>query len=285
MKITIAHSPDSDDAFMFYALAKNKINTLNYEFKHVLCDIQTLSAASIDEQKYDVSAISFHAFVYADQYYDLMTCGASMGDNYGPTLITNETESKNTKQLLERIKEGKVEVAVPGLLTSAYLSLKLYAPDAKVKALNFDDIQPAIKKGDFEAGLIIHEGQLNYAKNGFCKLVNLGEWWFEKTNGLPLPLGANIIRKSLSPQVKSDLNELLKQSIEYSLNNKEEALNYALQFGRDLDKQEAAQFVGMYVNELTLDLGQRGKDSVNVFFKEAFDLGLIPRLPKFEFVI
>ncbi len=285
MKITIAHSPDSDDAFMFYALAKNKINTLNYEFEHILCDIQTLSAASIDEQKYDLSAISFHAFIYADKYYDLMTCGASMGDNYGPTLISNQNQAHNTEQLLNDIKAGKIEVAVPGLLTSAYLSLKLYSPDIKVKALNFDEIQPAMKNGDFEAGLIIHEGQLNYAKNGFCKLVNLGEWWFEKTNGLPLPLGTNIIRKSLSSEVKADLNELLKQSIEYSLNNKEEALNYALQFGRDLNKEEAAEFVGMYVNELTLDLGQRGKKSVNIFFKEAFDLGLIPKMPNLEFVI
>lgn len=282
MKIKIAHSPDSDDAFMFYALAKNKIETGPYEFEHVLTDIQTLSDKAINTQEYDLSAISYHAYPYASKNYVLMQSGSSMGDNYGPTLISRSGQS--VQELLKKIKAGELTVAVPGLLTSAYLALKLFAPNVKVEAVPFDQIQEAVAEGKYEVGLIIHEGQLNYEKNGFLKLLNLGEWWFERTGGLPLPLGANILRRNLPEDVKKDLSRILKQAIEYSLEHREEALEYALTFGRGLAKDDADRFVGMYVNELTIDLGQRGKKSVDLFLREAYQVGLITNLPELEFI-
>ena len=282
MKITIAHSPDSDDAFMFYALAKGKIDTKGYELIHVLSDIQTLSDKAINTQEFDLSAISYHAYPYVSKNYELMVAGASMGDNYGPTLITSSKEKP--QDLLKEIKAGNIVVAVPGMLTSAYLALKLYATNAKVEALPFDQIQDAVKSGEYKAGLIIHEGQITYKQEGFKKLVNLGEWWFDRTGGLPLPLGTNILRKSLPANIKAELSQLLKESIEYSLKHREEALEYALQFGRGLRNEEADRFVGMYVNELTLDLGNRGRKSVELFLKEGYSLGLIPSLPELSFV-
>lgn len=282
MKITIAHSPDSDDAFMFYALAKNKIDTGSYQFEHVLTDIQTLSHKAIHTQEYDLSAISYHAFSYAAAHYVLMESGSSMGDNYGPTLIA--AKEADPKSVLNKIKMGEITVAVPGLLTSAYLALKLFVPNVKVQEIPFDQIQDWIKENPLSAGLIIHEGQLNFERNGFIKLVNFGEWWFERTGGLPLPLGANVLRRNLPENVKKDLSLILKRAIEYSLQHREEALDYALTFGRGLEKNEADRFVGMYVNELTLGLGSRGKKSVELFLREAYQVGLIPHLPQLEFV-
>jgi 1,4-dihydroxy-6-naphthoate synthase len=282
MKISLAHSPDSDDAFMFYAIEKNKINTAPYEFENVLSDIQTLNDKAMNGQEYDLSAISYHAFAYVSDNYELLSSGASMGDNYGPTLISYSHE--NNEQLLKQIKSGEVKVAVPGLLTSAYLALRLYAPSVVAEAVPFDEIQAAVQRGDYQAGLIIHEGQLTYENEGFTKLVNLGEWWFERTGGLPLPLGTNIIRRNLPENVKQDLSRILRESIEYSLNHREEALDFALKFGRGLKVNEADRFVGMYVNDLTLDLGTRGKRSVEQFLKESYLLGFIPKQPKVEFV-
>lgn len=282
MKIRIAHSPDSDDAFMFYALAKNKINFAPYEFEHVLCDIQTLSDKAINSPEFDLSAISYHAFAYAHENYDLMISGASMGDNYGPMLVYKN--DYNSAELLEKVKNGEVTVAVPGLLTSAYLSLKLYAPNAKAEPIPFDQILDKVNDGSFDVGLIIHEGQINYEKQGFKKLVNLGEWWFEKTGGLPLPLGTNVLKKSLPEKVKQDLSKILKESIEYSLNHRQEALDYALSYGRGLNNDEADRFVGMYVNDLTIDIGNRGKLAVELFLKEAHQLKLIPTLPAMQFI-
>ncbi|MDX1919572.1 MAG: MqnA/MqnD/SBP family protein [Candidatus Caenarcaniphilales bacterium] len=282
MKIRIAHSPDSDDAFMFYALAKNKIDFAPYEFEHVLCDIQTLSDKAINSPEFDLSAISYHAFAYADKNYDLMLSGASMGDNYGPMLVYKK--DIDGEELLQKIKEGIITVAVPGLLTSAYLSLKLYAPNAKVEAVPFDQILDKVQDRSYEAGLIIHEGQINYEKQGFKKLVNLGEWWFEKTGGLPLPLGTNVLKKSLPENVKKDLSRILRESIEYSLKHREEAIDYAMSYGRGLNNDEADRFVGMYVNDITIDLGDRGKKAVQLFLKEAHQLNLIPTLPEMEFV-
>lgn len=282
MEITIAHSPDSDDAFMFYALAKNKIETRGYQLKHVLSDIQTLSDKAINKGEYDLTAISYHAYPYLADKYDLMTSGASMGDNYGPSIITGvEGDLKN---LLKEIKAGNITVAVPGLLTSAYLVLKLYSMKIRVEAVPFDQIQDDVKRGKYQAGLIIHEGQLTYRDEGLRELINFGEWWFARTGGLPLPLGSNVLRKDLPEKVKKDLSEMLKESIQYALDHREEALEYALEFGRGLKKEEANRFVGMYVNGLTLDIGSRGKKSIELFLKEGYSLGIIPNLPNLIFV-
>jgi 1,4-dihydroxy-6-naphthoate synthase len=282
MKITVAHSPDSDDAFMFYAMAKNLVECGPYEFEHVLCDIQTLSDKAINAPEYDLSAISYHAFAYASNNYDLMLSGASMGDNYGPMLVSKNAESP--EDLLQKVINGEVTVAVPGLMTSAYLSLKLYAPKAKVEAIPFDEILSKVEDSKYQVGLIIHEGQINYQKLGFQKLINLGEWWHELTGGLPLPLGTNVLKKSLPENVKQDLSRILKQSIEYSLANRKQALEYALTFGRGLDNAEADEFVGMYVNDLTVDLGSRGKEAVKLFFQKAYETKLIPNAPVLEYV-
>jgi 1,4-dihydroxy-6-naphthoate synthase len=282
MKITLAHSPDSDDAFMFYAMEQGKLANSNYNYDLTLSDIQALNDAAINEQSYDISAISYHAYPYLDDHYELMSGGSSMGDNYGPTLIANQ--GADLEALLKDIKNGNATVVVPGVFTSAYLTLRLYAPNVQVQALPFNQIGEAIKSGRFKAGLIIHEGQITYEREGFCKLINLGEWWFERTAGLPLPLGANIIRRNLSPQVKTELSQILKQGIQYAFDNRDEALEYAATFGGDLKQDEADRFISMYVNELTLDLGTRGRKSVELFFREAYQLGLIPKMPRLEFV-
>jgi 1,4-dihydroxy-6-naphthoate synthase len=279
MKITLAHSPDADDAFMFYALAKDKIDTRGYQFEHILSDIQTLNKAAIDKQLYDISAVSFHAFPYMQNSYELMDAGASMGDNYGPIIVCKSNE--DTLALKKGIKSGEVTVAVPGELTSAYLALKLYAPNVNVVFEPFDKILENIESGKVKAGLIIHEGQISYKNEGFQAIKDLGVWWFERTNGLPLPLGANVVRKSFAQEVKIELNEILRESIAYSLNHREDAVNYALTFARGLEKNDADRFIGMYVNDLTLELGQRGKQSVNLFLKEAFNLGFLD-VPQLE---
>ncbi|MDJ0624848.1 MAG: hypothetical protein QNJ31_00590 [Candidatus Caenarcaniphilales bacterium] len=282
MKIKVAHSPDSDDAFMFYAIAHKKIDFAPYEFEQIMCDIQTLSDKAVNNPEYDLSAISFHAYPHALDNYSLLSSGASMGDNYGPTLICQNNE--DPKELLQKVESGDLEVAIPGLLTSAYLTLKLYSPKVQVVAIPFDQITNAVQENKYQAGLVIHEGQLNYEKLGFQKLINLGEWWYKKTDGLPLPLGVNVIKKSLPTEVKNDLSRIMKESIEYSLNNREEALDYALQFGRNLSKEEADKFIDMYVNELTLDLGLRGRKAVENFLEEAYALNLIPKAPILDIV-
>ena len=267
MKISLAHSPDADDAFMFYAISQGKIDLSGYEFEHVLCDIQTLNKLAIESQKYDITAVSYNAFPLISENYELMNSGSSMGDNYGPVLICSEQAS--IKELEEKIKLGEITVAIPGKLTSAYMALKLWSHKVTCAEEPFDKIEELVKNGKYQAGLIIHEGQLTFQEDKFKKIVDLGEWWFERTNGLPLPLGANAIRKNFSPQVKADLERILSASIEYGIKNKDEAVDYAIKFGRGLGREKAKEFVGMYVNELTLDLGKRGKESVQKFYSEA----------------
>ncbi|MDX1918604.1 MAG: MqnA/MqnD/SBP family protein [Candidatus Caenarcaniphilales bacterium] len=285
MKITLAHSPDADDAFMFYALAEGKLKKAGkYEFEHILTDIQTLSHYAIESPLYDLTAISYHAYAYACKNYALTRCGSSFGENYGPVLIIKSCDQEQAELFLEKIKLGETPVAVPGLMTSAYLSLKLFAPQAKVVECSFEQIQDRVQDGTVEAGLIIHEGQLTYQKEGFRALVDLGEWWAKETLGLPLPLGANVIRRDLPEEVKSDLARILAESIRYSLVHREEALQYALKFGRGLAHREADRFVGMYVNNLTLDLGDIGEKAVRLFLERGYQSGLIPQVPVLDFI-
>ncbi|MCL0049747.1 hypothetical protein M1N04_01455 [Peptococcaceae bacterium] len=273
MKIHVAHSPDSDDAFMFYAINNKKIDLLGYEFIDVLSDIETLNQKAL-EGVYEVSAISIHAFASVSDKYALLSSGASMGDNYGPMLIS--------KDEMEDIRGKKI--AVPGTLTSAFLALKLYQPGFDYVVMPFDKIIDAVKMGEVDAGLIIHEGQLTYQQEGLKLIVDLGKWWYGRTGGLPLPLGGNVIKKDLGNKVIKEVSEILKKSIEHSLEHRQEALNYALKFARDLSPEKADEFVGMYVNDLTVDYGERGKKAVEAFLKEAYDRGLIKNLPEITFV-
>lgn len=275
MKIHVAHSPDSDDAFMFYALNTGKIDTKGYEFIDVLSDIETLNREAL-KGTYEVSAISIHAFPYVADKYALLSSGASMGDNYGPMVVAREyfspSELKNKK------------VAVPGTLTSAFLALKLFEPQIEYIVVPFDKIIDAVKNGEAEAGLIIHEGQLTYQDEGLVCIVDLGKWWYEKTDGLPLPLGGNVIRKDLGYKVMKEISEILREGIKYSLSHRDEAVEYALKFARGMDRQKADKFIGMYVNQLTVDYGERGKKAIELFLKQAYEKGFIPTLPQIEFV-
>ena len=275
MKIRVAHSPDSDDAFMFYAINQKKIELKGYEFEDVLSDIETLNREAL-KGTYEVSAISIHAFPYVADRYALLSSGASMGDNYGPMVVSKEefpiSELSNKR------------IAVPGTLTSAFLALKLFNPDFSYEVVPFDQIIERVKKGEFDAGLIIHEGQLTYKDEGLVCILDLGKWWYERTGGLPLPLGGNVIRKDLGEKVMREVSEILRESIKYSLENREEALEYAMRFARDMEKEKADRFVGMYVNELTVDYGDKGKEAIVRFLTEAYEKRLIDRLPDIEFV-
>jgi 1,4-dihydroxy-6-naphthoate synthase len=272
--IHVAHSPDSDDAFMFYALATRKIDTGDVNYIHTLNDIETLNRKAM-EGEYEVSAISFHAYAYLTDKYALLSCGASMGRNYGPVVISG-------KPIAPKALAGKV-VAVPGLMTTAYLALRLYEPDVKWEVVPFDRIQEDVQKGKYEAGLLIHEGQLTYRESGLYKVVDLGEWWLEKT-GLPLPLGGNVIRRDLEPELQNQISQDIRKSIQYGLDHREEATAYALQFSRGLDTQRADRFIGMYVNELTVDYGAEGREAVVRLLEEARVQGLIPSKVALEFV-
>ena len=243
-EISIAHSPDSDDAFMFYGLATNKVRVPGFKFTHTLTDIETLNHRAINEAFYDVTAISFHAYPYLQDNYTLMSCGGSVGEGYGPMIVAPR------KLSLDDVK--KTRIAVPGTLTTAYLTLKLFAPEIETVTVPFDKIIPSVVAGEFDAGLIIHEGQLTYANDGLIKLLDLGQWWREQT-GLPLPLGGNAIRRSLGAETLLTTTNALRDSIQHALDNREEALAYAMQFARDLDPTLANRFVGMYVNERTLN--------------------------------
>jgi 1,4-dihydroxy-6-naphthoate synthase len=274
-EISIAHSPDSDDAFMFYGLATNKVRVPGFKFTHTLTDIETLNHKAIDEAFYDVTAISFHAYPYLQDNYAIMSCGGSMGDGYGPMIVAPR------KLSLDAVK--KIRIAVPGTLTSAYLTLKLFAPDIETVTIPFDKIIPAVVSGEFDAGLIIHEGQLTYANDGLVKLLDLGQWWREQT-GLPLPLGGNAIRRSLGPGTLLTTTNALRDSIQHALDNREAALEYAMQFARDLDPTMANRFVGMYVNERTLDYGTDGKEAIRKFLDMGFERGIIPHRAHVDFV-
>jgi len=274
-EINIAHSPDSDDAFMFYGLATNKVRVPGYKFNHTLTDIETLNQRAIKEAFYDVTAISFHAYPYMQEKYTLMACGGSVGEGYGPMVVAPR------KLSLADIK--KTRIAVPGTLTTAYLTLKLFAPEIETVTVEFDKIIPAVVAGEFDAGLIIHEGQLTYGNNGLIKALDLGHWWREQT-GLPLPLGGNAIRRSLGDETMRITTGALRDSIQHALDHREEALAYAMQFARDLDPALANQFVGMYVNERTLNYGEDGREAIRKLLDMGFDRGIIPMKAEVGFV-
>jgi len=275
-EITIAHSPDSDDAFMFYGLATNRVTVPGLRFTHTLCDIQSLNQKAIEgDGVYDVTAISFHAYPYLQDKYALMTSGGSVGEGYGPMIVAPRVYSEN------EIKQKKI--AVPGKLTTAYLALKIFAPDIETEVVLFDRIIPRVLAGEYEAGLIIHEGQLTYDRSGLYRIVDLGRWWAQKT-GLPLPLGGNAIRRRLGRELISGISAALRNSIQYALDHREEALAYAMQFARDLDPNLADKFVGMYVNERTLDYGEDGRDAIRRLLDMGYRAGVISVEPRVEFV-
>lgn len=273
MEIRIAHSPDSDDAFMFYALAKDKLPTGKFQFHHTLQDIETLNRKAL-KGEFEITAISFHAYAYIEDKYILLPSGASMGDRYGPMVIAREP------QKLEDLR-GK-RIAIPGTMTTAYLALKLLQPDFEAVIIPFDQIMEAVEKGEVDAGLIIHEGQLTYADRKLHLIVDLGEWWFQLTQ-LPLPLGGNVIRRDLGKEDIKEISRLLKASIQYALDHRVEALNYAMQYAGDLDVATADRFVGMYVNERTLDYGEEGRKAVQLLFDKAYEAKLIPKQITAEF--
>jgi len=272
--ITLAHSPDSDDAFMFYGLATNKIDTGDLQFQHLLKDIQTLNEEAT-RGTYDVTAISFHAYAYVADKYALLPHGASIGDNYSPIVVSREPAKPED---ISRLK-----IAIPGKLTSAFLALQIFNSDFEYVVVPFDKIIDAVKNGDCDAGLLIHEGQLFYESMGLHKVLDLGEWWHER-QGLPLPMGGNVIRRDLGPAIIKEVSELLRKSINYSLANREDALQYAMQFARDMETELADRFVGMWVNELTLDYTDRGREAVRKLLEEGFAKGIIPNQVPVEFV-
>jgi 1,4-dihydroxy-6-naphthoate synthase len=273
--ISLAHSPDSDDAFMFYGLATHKIETGHLEFQHVLKDIQTLNEEA-RKGTYDVTAISFHAYAYISDKYALLPHGASIGDNYGPVLVAREE--------LDPAELSNVTIAVPGTLTSAFLALSIHTPKFNYEVVPFDQIIEAVTEKRCDAGLLIHEGQLFYHNLGLHKVLDLGEWWHKHTDGLPLPMGGNAIRRELGEQTIREVSELLRESIQYSLDNREDALAYAMQFARDMDPGLADRFVAMWVNDLTLDYTERGREAVNRLLTEGYERGIIPHKVDVHFV-
>jgi len=272
--ITLAHSPDSDDAFMFYGLATNKLDTGNLHFQHLLKDIQTLNEEAT-RGTYDVSAISFHAYAYVADKYALLPHGASIGDNYGPIVVSREPATPDDIPNLK--------IAIPGKLTSAFLALRIFNSEFKYEVVPFDKIIDAVQDGTCDAGLLIHEGQLFYQSRGLHKVLDLGEWWHEK-HGLPLPMGGNVIRRDLGADRIKEVSQLLRKSINYSLTHREDALQYAMQFARDMDPELADRFVGMWVNELTLDYTERGREAVRRLLEAGYEKRIIPHQVPVEFV-
>lgn len=272
-RITVAHSPDSDDAFMFFGLASGAVDTGGIVVDQVLADIETLNRAAF-EGKYEVTAVSFHAYAHLVDKYALLPHGASMGDRYGPIVVASKESVRSVK--------GQT-IAIPGTLTTAYLTLRLYEPSFDYVVVPFDQIQETVLAGKADAGLLIHEGQLTYSDEGLRKVVDLGEWWAQRTGGLPLPLGGNIIRRDLGADMISRVSRLLHDSIAYALSHRPQAVEYALQFGRGLDRARTDTFVGMYVNGLTLEYGERGRLGLERLMAEAFERGLIPRAVPVEF--
>ncbi len=272
--ITVAHSPDSDDAFMFYGLATNKLETDGLKFEHTLKDIQTLNEDA-KNGVFDVTAISFHAYAYVSDKYALLPHGASIGDKYGPILVSKEQYKP------EDI--SKLKIAIPGEMTSAFLALRIYNQDFEYIVVHFDEIIDAVKNGKADAGLLIHEGQLFYKQMGLKKILDLGEWWHEKT-GLPLPMGGNAIKRDLGEDLMRRVSKHLHRSIMYSMENREDALSYAMQFARDMPAELADRFVAMWVNDLTLDYGERGREGVKRLLQEGFDKGIIKNKVEVDFV-
>jgi 1,4-dihydroxy-6-naphthoate synthase len=273
-KISVAHSPDSDDAFMFYGLATNKLDTGRITFTHVLKDIQTLNEEAM-RGTYDVTAVSFHVYAYIADKYALLPHGASIGDKYGPILVSD--------QPIKPEELPNLKVAIPGTLTSAFLALRIFNPEFKYEVVPFDKIIETVQSGRCDAGLLIHEGQLFYETIGLHKVIDLGEWWHEKT-GLPLPMGGNVIRRDLGSDTIKEVSRLLRESIRYSLDNRDDALQYAMQFARDMDIELADRFVAMWVNDLTLDYTERGRTAVQRLLDEGFERGIIPNRVAVEFI-
>jgi 1,4-dihydroxy-6-naphthoate synthase len=274
VEIKLAHSPDSDDAFMFYALATHKLATPGYKYTHILSDIQTLNEAALTET-YDVTAVSFAAYPSLRDKYVLLDCGASFGENYGPIVVASKSMKKEELA-------GK-RIGVPGLKTTAYLTLKLFEPNFEPVVMAFDKILDAVKNEVVEAGLLIHEGQLLFPQLGMHRVIDLGVWWNEQT-GLPLPLGGNAVRRALGPALGLQIAKTIKDSVEYGLEHREEALNYAMQFARDMETEIADKFVGMYVNRWTLGYGDRGKQAVRTLIERGTTAGLLPGPPDVEFL-
>jgi 1,4-dihydroxy-6-naphthoate synthase len=275
LDISVAHSPDSDDAFMFYGLATNKVRVPGYRFNHTLCDIETLNRKAREEAFYDLTAISFHAYPYIQDNYALMGCGGSVGEGYGPMIVSLKPLSIDDL--------GKIKIAVPGTMTTAYLALKIFNPALETVTVAFDRIIPEILAGKFDAGLIIHEGQLTYSSSGLHKVLDLGVWWRE-TTGLVLPLGGNAVRRSLGAESMRIVTKAVRDSIQHALDHREQALEYAMQFARDLDARLANRFVSMYVNDRTLDYGPDGREAIRKLLQLGHERGIISIAPKVEFV-
>jgi 1,4-dihydroxy-6-naphthoate synthase len=274
LEIKLAHSPDSDDAFMFYALATNRVKAPGLKFSHVLADIETLNQAA-DNETYDVTAISFSAYAFLREKYVLLDCGASFGENYGPLVVANHP--------MKREELVGARIGIPGLRTSAYLTMRLFEPNFEAVPIAFDQIIPAVRAGTVDAGLIIHEGQLQFPELGMHKVVDLGQWWMETTK-LPLPLGGNAVRRALGPETGSRISRAIHDSVAYGLEHREEALNYAMQFARDMDPELADKFVGMYVNKWTLGYGERGRTAVQLLLDRGYQAGLLPGPATAEFL-
>jgi 1,4-dihydroxy-6-naphthoate synthase len=284
---TLGHSPDPDDAFMFYAMAEQKIDLRGYRFEHRLEDIQTLNERALRGELH-ISAISIHAFAYVSERYALLPCGASMGDGYGPMIIRKRPTPNAQRPTSNSDEESRAwlrecTIAVPGLMTSAYLALQLYLGEFKHVVVPFDQIFDAVKSGQADAGLIIHEGQLTYARAGFTKIVDLGEWWKRET-GLPLPLGGNVLRKDIPPDAQRDLLAIMRESIDYGLAHRDEAVRHSMPYARDMDTELAGKFIGMYVNDFTRDYGETGREAIRRFLNRAAEAGFIAKTPAIEFV-
>lgn len=274
MLIRVGHSPDPDDAFMFHALANDKIPTGEYQFTHELQDIETLNRRAL-KGELELTAVSLHGYAYLTDKYALCACGCSMGDNYGPMVVAKQPGALSDFR--------KKRIAIPGTMTTAYLALRLALPDFEPVVYPFDEILNVTQAGEVDAGLIIHEGQLTYQNQGLHLITDLGQWWLKDT-GLPLPLGGNAIRRDLGEKAMHEVTVLLKQSIQYALDHRAEALQHALQYGRDLDRSQADKFVGMYVNDWTIDFGPRGREAVTTLLQRAYDEKIIPQPVTLEFI-
>ncbi|MGI8907528.1 MAG: MqnA/MqnD/SBP family protein [Candidatus Sumerlaeaceae bacterium] len=273
-KLTLGHSPDPDDAFMFYGLASHQVDSRGWEFEHILQDIQTLNERA-QREELDITAVSIHAFAYISDKYALLSSGASMGDNYGPMVVAREAlplDVLTTKS-----------IAIPGTMTSAFLALNLAIGKFNYQVVPFDEILERVAAGEHDAGLIIHEGQLTYKELGLNKVLDLGEWWMNR-HQLPLPLGGNVVRRALGEQAIKELGEILRESIQFGLDHREEAVRHSLQWARGMGHELADEFVGMYVNDYTLDYGDKGRRAVEMFLSEAAQAGIIPKKPDIAFV-
>lgn len=272
-EITLGHSPDPDDAFMFYALAADKIDAEDLSFRHIIEDIETLNRRAMNAEL-DVTAISIHAYAHVLDQYALLASGASVGDNYGPLVIAREPLT------IDELRDATI--AIPGKMTTAYLTLRLCLGDPQIVVMPFDQIMDAVERGEAQAGLLIHEGQLTYKARGLSKIIDLGEWWMKET-GLPLPLGGNAIKKSLGPELIEKVSRLLRESIEYGLANRETAVRHSMKYGRGMEEGLTDKFVGMYVNDYTIDYGERGREAVRLLLERAHEAGIIPRPVELEF--